>query len=116
MTWTNGNRSSEHGEEIVCRFQRTSKLDTAKGTLILVLRTDASRMSNTPNDVIIRNGSKGPEVARIKGIGTDKTQRIPLALSAADSVEIAVVNLQGEAVRLKLFEEGIPDLFLEVQP
>ena len=115
MTWHNGHRSSEHGNEIVCRFQRTSKLDAVKGTLILVIRTDASAMSNTPNDVVILDGSKGKEVGRIKGIGTNKTQRIPLTLSTADALEIAVVNYGNEAVRLKLFNDDIPELFLEVQ-
>ena len=114
MTWANGERSSEKGREIVCKFQRVSRLDQAKGTLVLTVITDSSAYSNTPNDVIILSGSKGKEIGRIKGIGTGRTQKIPLTLSAADSLEIVLVNHGSEAVRLKLFKEGIPELYLEL--
>lgn len=114
MVWSNRERSSEHGKEIVCRFQRVSRLDAAKGTLVLVLKTDASAYSNSPNDILIMTGGKRREIGRIKGIGTNKTIKIPLTLSAEDDIEIAVVNKGDEAVRLKLFAEGIPELYLEV--
>jgi len=114
MVWSNRERTSEHGKEIVCRFQRVSRLDAAKGTLVLVLKTDSSAYSNTPNDVLILTGGKRREVGRIKGIGTGKTVRVPLTLSAEDDFEIAIVNKGHEAVRLKLFAEGIPEIYLEV--
>lgn len=114
MVWSNRERTSEHGKEIVCRFQRVSRLDAAKGTLVLVLKTDSSAYSNTPNDVLILTGGKRREVGRIKGIGTGRTVKVPLTLSAEDDLEIAIVNKGSEAVRLKLFAEGIPELFLEV--
>ena len=114
MIRSNRERSSEHGKEIVCRFQRVSRLDAAKGTLVLVLKTDSSAYSNTPNDVLILTGGKRREVGRIKGIGTGKTVKVPLTLSAEDDLEIAIVNKGNEAVRLKLFAEGIPEIFLEV--
>lgn len=114
MVWSNKERSSEHGKEIVCRFQRVSRLEAAQGTLVLVLKTDNSAYSNTPNDVLIMTGGKRREIGRIKGIGTNKTVKIPLTVSAEDDIEIAIVNKGNEAIRLKLFAEGIPDLYLEV--
>lgn len=114
MVWSNKERSSEHGREIVCRFQRVSRLDAAQGALVLVLKSDGSAYSNTPNDLLILAGAKRREVGHIKGIGTGKTVKIPLTLSAEDDLEIAVVNKGSEAVRLKLFAEGIPELYLEV--
>jgi hypothetical protein len=84
------------------------------GTLVLVLKTDSSAYSNTPNDVLILTGGTRREVGKIKGIGNGKTVRIPLTLSVEDDLEIAIVNKGSEAVRLKLFAEGIPELFLEV--
>lgn len=114
MVWSNKERLSEHGREIVCKFQRVSRLDAAKGTLVLILKTDSSAYSNTPNDVLILTGGKRREVGRIKGIGTGKTVKVPLTLSAEDDLEIAIVNKGSEAVRLKFFAEGIPELYLEV--
>ena len=113
MTWSNGVLGSEHSREIVCKFRRTSRLDAAKGTLTLVLKT-AGAYSNTPNDVLILDGSKGKQIALLKGMSANSTKRIPLTLSAADDIEIAIVNHGHEAIHLKPFGEKIPELFLEV--
>jgi len=113
MFYANGAISSEHGHEIVCRFQRVSKLDIPQGVLNLVLRTDASAYSNSPNDILILNGSKGKEIGRIKGVGTNKVVKIPLLQVPAETMEIVVVNYGNEAVRLKSFSDGVPELFLE---
>ncbi len=114
MVWSNKEQSSEHGREIVCRFQRVSRLNATQGTLVLVLKTDASAYSNSPNDILIMTGGKRREIGRIKGIGTNRTVKIPLTFSAEDDIEIAVVNKGNEAIRLKLFAEGVPELYLEV--
>ena len=114
MTWSNGVLGSEHSREIVCKFRRTSRLDAAKGTLTLVVRTSADAYANTPNSVLILAGSKGKQVGVIEGMGSNRTKRIPLTLSAADDIEIAIVNPGSEAIHLKAFAEKIPELFLEV--
>lgn len=114
MISSNGQIYSENGNEIICKFQRVSRLDAAKGTLVLTIIANSIAYSNSPNDILILNSSKGREIGKIKGIGRGQTIRVPLTLSISDSVEIVVVNRGPEAVFLKPFKEKVPEMYLEI--
>jgi hypothetical protein len=110
-----GGRGTEHGREIVCRFKRIPTI-TPAGTLTLTLSSASARLSNTPNDIFILDGSKGKVIGTQKGIGTGRTVKIPLAATAANELDIVVVVRGGEALHLKPFDGSeVPELFLTVE-
>ena len=111
----NGRRGTEHGKEIVCKFQRIADAIPA-GTLTLTLSSNSSKYSNTPMEIFILNGSKGPVIGSTKGIGTGRTKKIPLSVTAAKELEIVVVVRGHEALHLKPFGgSNAPELYLTVE-
>ena len=111
----NGRRGTEHGKEIICKFQRVTDAVPA-GTLTLTLSSNTSKFSNTPMEIFILNGSKGPVIGSTKGIRTGKTKKIPLSTTAAKELEIVVVVRGHEALHLKPFSgSDAPELYLTVE-
>lgn len=115
MVSSNNKTGTEKGKEIVCRFEKLPLNKFSGDKVVLTLTANNSKYAESPHKVYIRNGSGGEEVGVVSGVKRGATCEIPLSISPADVLELVVVVKGGDALHLKPFTEGVPDLYLTIR-
>ena len=115
MVSCNNKLGTEHGKEIICRFERKPLNQFSGDKLVLTLSSNSSKDSGTAHQVFVRNGSGGAEIAMISGLAQGATREVPLSIPPSELHEIVVVVKGRDALHIKPHQDLIPELFLSIK-
>ncbi len=115
MISCNNKLGTEHGKEIICRFERKPLNQFSGDKLVLTLQSNPSKDSGTAHQVFVRNGSGGAEIAMIGSLPQGATREVPLSIPPSEVHEIVVVVKGRDALHLKPHLDLIPELYLSMK-
>ena len=115
MTYSNDKLGSEKGYKIICRFVKLPLNDFAGDKLKITFAANNAKDCETSNEVFVLNEATGDELAKVKGVRRGEEKQLILAIPPVASLELAIVVRGEDALHLKPFSNGVPDVYLSIE-
>ena len=115
MVSCNNKLGTEHGKEIICRFERKPLNEFSGDKLVLTLNAKPGKDAGTAHKIFIRNGAGGAEIATTGKLNQAASVDLPLSIPPSELHEIVVVVKGGDALHLKSYVDLVPELYLSMK-